>query len=56
MKKHEFMNGVNVHEAYVAPMCKVVDIQHEGFLCGSNVIEGSRIENFSEDEYESVWN
>lgn len=50
------MNGENVRETYVAPECKVIEMQNESFLCGSAVIEGSRFGSFGEDDYESVWN
>lgn len=57
MKKQGFINSENVREAYVAPECKVIEMQNESFLCGSAVIEGSRFESFHyEDDYESVWN
>ena len=55
MEKEVMMNGENVREAYEAPECEMIEMQNEGVLCASDVIEGSQIGSFGENDFKGGW-
>lgn len=55
MEKEVMMNAENVREAYEAPKCEMIEMQNEGVLCASDVIEGSQIGSFGENDFKGGW-